>query len=132
MAEGIARVRAPRGWRVFSAGSHPGKRVSRRAITVMQEIGIDISSHHPKGVDAIPVADADIVVTLCAEEVCPIVPGNARRLFWPLNDPAAAPGSDGEQLEVFRDVRDEIAQRLDDLWTTAGQAGKAGRADKSD
>lgn len=116
MAEGLARTRAPREWRVFSAGSNPAKRVSQRAIAVMNEIGIDISWSQPKGMDEVPVAEADIVVTLCGEEVCPIVPGNVRKVHWPLKDPAAATGTESEQLQVFRDTRDEIDRRLVGLW----------------
>jgi arsenate reductase len=117
MAEGLAKVRAPTGWRVFSAGSHPANRVSQRAIAVMNEIGIDISRNRPKGMDEVPVAEADFVVTLCGEEVCPIVPGKVRKLHWPLKDPASATGSEAEQLQVFRDTRDEIDRRLSELWS---------------
>ena len=116
MAEGLARVRAPADWRVFSAGSNPARRVSQRAITVMKEIGIDMSGNRAKGMDDVPIAEADIVVTLCGEEVCPIVPGNVRKLHWPLRDPAGAIGSESDQLQVFRDTRDEIDRRLGDLW----------------
>ena len=116
MAEGLASARAPKGWKVFSAGSNPANRVSRRAIAVMKEIGIDISRQEPKGMDDVPLAEADLVVTLCAEEVCPLVPGNVRKLHWPLRDPAATTGTEHEQLQAFRHVRDEIGIRLKELW----------------
>lgn len=115
MAEGLARAAAPAGWRIFSAGSHPA-RVSRRAIEVMKEVGIDLSTHRSKGMDEVPLAEADLIVTLCAEEVCPVVPGGARKLHWPLADPAAAGGDEAAQLAAFRATRDAIARRLPGLW----------------
>lgn len=115
MAEGLLRARAPDGWRVYSAGSHPA-RLSTTAVAAMREIGIDISGHYSKGVDDVPLAEADLIVTLCAEEVCPVVPGGrATRLHWPLADPAAV-REPAARLERFREVRDELARRIETLW----------------
>ncbi len=123
MAEGLARARAPHGWRVFSAGSNPGQ-LSAVAVEVMREIGIDISAQHAKGMDAVPLEEADLIVTLCAEEVCPVVAGGkARRLHWPLPDPAAA-GDGPARLQAFRAVRDELARRIESLWAGHLQAGR--------
>ncbi|MBI4500001.1 MAG: arsenate reductase ArsC [Gemmatimonadetes bacterium] len=119
MAEGLAQARAPKDWKVFSAGSNPASQVSRRATEVMREIGIDISQQKPKGMDEVPLGKADVIVTLCADEVCPVVPGNARKLHWPFPDPAAAAGSESEQRQAFRDVRDEIDRKLKDFWKAA-------------
>ena len=69
MAEGIARSLAPRALKVYSAGSAPS-RVNRLAVQVMDEIGIDITRQTSKGIDAVPLKRVDLVVTLCAEEVC--------------------------------------------------------------
>jgi len=114
MAEGLARARAPKEWRIFSAGSQPG-RLSATAVAAMREIGIDISAHRSKGLDQVPVQDADLIITLCAEEVCPVVPGGrARRLHWPLPDPAAT-ADPAARLEAFRAVRDELAGRINEL-----------------
>ena len=55
------------------------------------------------------------VITLCAEEICPVFFGNAERLHWPLTDPAAAPGSEGDRMVAFRAVRDELRQRIEQL-----------------
>jgi len=115
MAEGLARATAPDGWKVFSAGSHPAK-VSRAAVAVMREVGIDISRHQSKGMDQVPLETADLIVTLCAQEVCPVVPGAVKRLHWPLEDPGQSDGTNQEQLAAFRKTRDEIASRLDELW----------------
>jgi arsenate reductase len=117
MAEGLARAHAPGGWRVFSAGSNPG-RLSSTAVEAMREIGIDISAHRSKGMEDVPLEDADLIITLCAEEVCPVVPGGrARRLHWPLPDPAAVTGDAGARLERFRAVRDDLARRIAEIWT---------------
>lgn len=111
MAEGIARSLAPKGVRVSSAGSVPTQ-VRPHAIEALRELGIDISSHHSKSVDDVDAASVEAVVTLCAEEVCPVFLGRAHRLHWGLPDPAAAPGSPDEVLDAFRKVRDQLRERL--------------------
>jgi len=112
MAEGIARSLAPKDVKMSSAGSRPSK-VNPLAIRALDEIGIDIrSSHHSKIVDEIDPAGVDAVVTLCAEEVCPVFLGKARRVHWGLPDPAGAGRTEEEQLQAFRKVRDELRRRL--------------------
>jgi protein-tyrosine-phosphatase len=111
MAEGIARSLAPPGVKIWSAGSHPTK-VRPEAIEVLKEIGIDISGHHSKAVAAIPADDVDTVITLCAEEECPVFLGKAERLHWGLSDPAAVTGSKLEGLAAFRAIRDELLGRI--------------------
>lgn len=123
MAEGLARARFGGGVRVQSAGSAPSA-VNPLAARVMAEIGIDVSGQRSKHVETIDLATVDVVVTLCADEVCPVLPGEARRLHWPLPDPAAAAGSEGERLDRFRSVRDEIAARLAQLGADAQPAGR--------
>lgn len=115
MAEGLARAMAPPGFRFFSAGSDPGT-LNPLAVRALEEIGIDISWHHAKGLSSIPLEDTDAIVTLCAEEVCPVVPGDTRRLHWPLPDPAAVKGSIEQQLAAFRETRDALKERLPELW----------------
>jgi arsenate reductase len=112
MAEGLARRMFGPDVRVQSAGSQ-ATRVNPLAIEVMAEAGVDISGQTSKSVDSIDPAGVTLVVTLCAEEVCPVFLGKARRLHWPLPDPAARTGADG--LAAFRAVRDEIARRLEAL-----------------
>jgi len=114
MAEGIGRMilrdRVP----VASAGSEPS-RVNPWAIEVMREIGVDLSSHHSKSVEAVDPATVSTVVTLCAEEVCPVFLGGARRLHWPIPDPASKDESipREEMLARFRSARDEIRARIE-------------------
>lgn len=103
LAEGIARSLAPAGIQVSSAGSAPS-RVNPLAIEVLREIGIDISNQASKGLDSIDGASVDAVITLCAEEVCPVFLGKAHRLHWGVADP--------KTIEGFREVRDELRGRL--------------------
>lgn len=115
LAEGIARSLAPAGVRVSSAGSAP-EAVSPYAIRVLAEIGIDISDHRSKGVDAIDAASVDAVVTLCAEESCPVFLGKAHRFHWALPDPAHAPPDEPSQLAAYRATRDVLVPRLRALF----------------
>jgi arsenate reductase len=117
MAEGIARSLAPRDVKISSAGSKPSK-VNRFAIRALDEIGIDIRGQHSKSVDAIDPAGVEAVVTLCAEEVCPVFLGKARRVHWGLPDPAGAGSTEDEQLQAFRNVRDELRRRLSILFAS--------------
>jgi arsenate reductase len=115
MAEGLARAMAPPGYRFLSAGSEPGA-LHPLAVAVMAEVGIDISGQRAKGLDAVPLDEVDTIVTLCAEEVCPVVPGQVRRLHWPLPDPARAAGSEAERRAAFRAARDRLRELLPALW----------------
>jgi arsenate reductase len=114
IAEGLARARFGDRVRVQSAGSAPS-RVSPYAIEVMREIGVDLAAHTSKSVDTIDPASVDTVITLCAEEVCPVFLGKARRLHWPIPDPASDDPSLARQdlLARFRAARDAIAARLE-------------------
>ena len=114
MAEGLAKHRFGDRVLVQSAGSRPST-LNPLAIRVMREVGLDISAQTSKSIDTIRADSVDTVVTLCAEEVCPAFLGLARRLNWPLGDPAAATGTELERLGRFRDVRDEISRRLETL-----------------
>ena len=118
MAEGLARDLLGDRVDVLSAGSQPTK-VNPYAIEAMREVGIDISGHRSKSVDGIDTATLDLVVTLCAEEVCPVLPGGTRRLHWPIPDPAPTdPALSPEECrQRFRSARDQIRARLDILAT---------------
>lgn len=111
MAEGIARALAPASVKISSAGSRPS-RLHPLAVQALSEIGIDIGGHRSKSVDDFPAEDVDAVITLCAEEVCPIWLGDALRVHWGLPDPANAGDTDDQRLQAFRDVRDELRRRL--------------------
>lgn len=113
MAEGLARSMFGATVRVQSAGSTPTT-VNPYAVEVMHELGIELSSHHSKSVDTIDPGSVDTVITLCAEEVCPVVLGNVQRLHWPIEDPASTDPSFSrdQMLGRFRKARDEIFARL--------------------
>lgn len=114
MAEGLARKLFGARLPVQSAGSDPS-RVNPYAIEVMREVGVDLTTHHSKSVQTIDPATVGTVVTLCAEEVCPVFLGKARRIHWPIQDPASQDPSlsPGEMLTRFRAARDQIQGRLE-------------------
>lgn len=113
MAEGLARQLLGAQAEVLSAGSQP-KAVNPHAIAAMAEIGIDISQQQSKSVDTIDPTTIDMVVTLCAEEVCPILPGKVKRLHWPIADPATSEGAQSAEAIAarFGTARDQIKARL--------------------
>jgi arsenate reductase (thioredoxin) len=123
MAEGLLRARYGDRYEAYSAGTHRSK-VSTRAITVMQEIGIDISHHRSKSLDEVSGIPFDLAVTLCdnAHAVCPIVHNAGKTIHRGFADPHLAPGSttDEEILDEYRRVRDGIATWID---TTFGRDG---------
>jgi len=111
MAEGIARSLAPAGVKISSAGSAPS-RLNPLAVRALAELGLDISGQYSKSVNDLPPEGVEAVITLCAEEVCPVFLGKARRLHWGLPDPAGNGATEAAQLQAFRDVRDELVRRL--------------------
>ena len=113
LAEGLARQRFGNRVRVQSAGSQPS-RVNPYAIEVMREVGVDLTGHHSKSVDSIDTASVGTVITLCAEEVCPVFLGHVERIHWPIADPASSDPSlsRDELLARFRAARDQIAALL--------------------
>lgn len=116
LAEGLARKILAGRVRVQSAGSRPS-RVNPFAIEVAREVGVDLAGHASKSVETVDPASVDTVITLCAEEVCPVFLGQARRLHWPIPDPASDDPSipREEMLERFRAARDRIGARLEVL-----------------
>lgn len=121
MAEGLLRARYGDRYEVFSAGIRQSK-VSTRAITVMQEIGIDISHHRSKTIDEISGIPFDLAVTLCddAHAVCPVVHNAKKTIHRGFADPHLTPGTDDEILNVYRRIRDEIATWIDTTFGTTG------------
>jgi arsenate reductase len=113
MAEGLLRHEGGNCFEVESAGVEASF-VRPQAIDAMREIGIDISSHRSKSLDAFLGQSFDFVITVCdnAAERCPVFPGKIKRIHWSFDDPAAAVGDEAQKLEVFRRVRDEIHGKL--------------------
>jgi arsenate reductase len=115
IAEAITNARFP-GWRAFSAGVRPAGLVDPLAIHVLHEIGIEHRGDS-KSVAEFAGQQFDLVVTVCdeANEECPVWLGKGKRAHQGLPDPARAVGTEAERLAVFRQVRDEISEKLPDL-----------------
>ena len=113
IAEGYLRNLAGNIFEVTSAGLNPSI-VNPKAIQVMAEDNIDISSHSSKNVDQFMGQKFDYIITVCdnAKEHCPVFPGSGKRIHWSFRDPADATGTEDEILEVFRTVRDQIKKKL--------------------
>jgi arsenate reductase len=114
MAEGMLRNLAEGRFEVHSAGTE-ATHVRPQAIKVMEEIGIDISGQESKTLARYLGQPFDYVITVCdeANEACPVFPGAKNRLHWSLEDPSRADGSEEERLAVFRRVREEIRERIE-------------------
>ncbi len=117
MAEGWARQLAGDRFTIQSAALEP-KRSNRHAIGVMAEAGIDISGEESKLLSAEMLQKADVVVTLSgdADEQCPVLPKGTKKLHWPLSDPAQTTASKEPIMSRFRACRDEISERVVDLF----------------
>ncbi|MBI5445061.1 MAG: arsenate reductase ArsC [Deltaproteobacteria bacterium] len=117
MAEGWLRQLGGSGFEALSAGTRP-QGLNPTAVRVMAEAGVDISGQQSKSVDEFLGRDLDLLVTVCggARESCPMFLGRvARRMHWPVDDPAEAQGTEEEVLVAFRRVRDEIRGRVEAL-----------------
>ena len=117
MAEGLLRARGGKCYSVYSAGTHP-RTVHPLAMQVMAELGIDISEqagHRAKGMEEfVNAPPMDLVITVCDEaaEECPYFPHARHQEYWGFPDPSKAIGTEEERLNVFRQVRDAIAERI--------------------
>ena len=114
MAEAWINERLGSTWQARSAGTHPADQVHPLAVRAMAEIGIDLSDALPEVVTTYLDDSWDLVVAVCdsAQESCPVFPRLVETLHLSFYDPAEAVGSDEEKLAVFRDVRDQIRDRL--------------------
>jgi len=113
MAEGLLRHDGGDRFDVVSAGTHP-TRLRPEAVAAMQEVGIDISGHWSKAVDAFVGREFDYVITVCdsARESCPVFPAKTQRIHWSIEDPAAVEGGDLARLVAFRQARDDLRTRI--------------------
>lgn len=124
IAEGWTRLLGGARTEVKSAGIEAhGK--NPRAISIMQEAGIDISAQESTIVDAAMLEWADVVVTVCghADEQCPALPSTARKIHWPLVDPAKATGTEEEIMKEFRSCRNEVEKRVRNLLADPAEGG---------
>jgi arsenate reductase (thioredoxin) len=123
MAEGLLRHLAGDRFEVMSAGTE-ATFVRPEAISVMAELGIDISGQESETLDRYLDEPFDHVVTVCddANEACPVFPGAKNRLHWSFRDPSRATGGDEERLGAFREVRDEILARVEKELVPVGRS----------
>ena len=121
MAERLFRRRATGRHGVRSAGSEPGATTHPQVLAALREVGIDASDHVPRRLDADALAWADVAVSTCSEEVCPVTTG-VRRISWVFEDPKNLP------LERVREIRDEIGRSVEQLVQDldAGMGGAGG------
>ncbi len=118
MAEAWARSLGGDWLRVQSAGIEAHGKNSR-AISVMQEVGLDITNQASTKLTDEMLANTDYLVTVCghADEHCPVLPAGVHKEHWPLNDPAKAVGTEEDIMLVFRQSREDIRQRVESLVT---------------
>jgi len=114
IAEGWARRLAPSGIEVASAGLQRS-RVHPLAVEVMAEVGIDLSRAESKMLADLPLERYDTVVTLCDEAACINAPRGGTHLHWPMPDPVLRE-SEPDAIEAFRQVRDDLAVRIERLF----------------
>lgn len=125
MAEGYLRHAAGDRYESLSAGVEP-KGLNPLAVQAMREIGIDISQQQSKDVAHLLRERIPYVVTVCdnAKERCPIFPGAWKSLHWTLEDPATAAGTPEEKLAVFRRVRDQIVEHINQEFVQTNSADR--------
>jgi arsenate reductase len=108
MAERLFRRAADGRHHARSAGSDPGSAPHPQVVEALREVGIHASDHVPGMIGPAPLAWADVAVSTCSEEVCPVTPG-VRRISWVFEDPKNLP------LEQVRPIRDEIERKVQEL-----------------
>lgn len=119
MAERLFEQAAQGRHRARSAGSEPGTGPHPQVVEALREIGIDASDHVPRTLDPEALSWADVAVSTCSEEVCPVTPG-VRRISWVFEDPKNLP------IERVREIRDEIGRSVVEL--VAGLDGERAAA----
>ncbi len=115
IAEGLAKNMFGKNNDIRSAGSDPAGEVHQGAIDVMQEVGIDLSNHTSKSIDDLDnefIDNLDYVITLCAEEICPVLHSNANLLNWAIEDPANSKLNEIESEVLFKITRENIYNLL--------------------
>lgn len=120
MAEGWLRHLGGEEFDANSAGTE-ATQVRPLAIRAMSEVGVDISGQTSKTLERYIKEPWDVIITVCdqANESCPLFPGGKRRLHWSFPDPSKATGTEEEQLAAYRQVRDDLHERIKELIANA-------------
>jgi len=114
MAEAFLRKYGGDQFEVHSAGLDPTV-INPYTVKVLEEIGIDTSDQYAKSLETyLGKVHFSYLITVCsnAEERCPIFPGMGTRIHWPFEDPAAFQGTDEEKTEKFREIRNQIEEKI--------------------
>ena len=116
MAEGFAKIKLNKKYKIYSAGVE-AHGLNPNAISVMREVGIDITKQESTKISNDELSEYDSIVTLCgdARDRCPILINSKKNIHWGLEDPANANGSEDEIMTVYRNVRDQISMRVSTL-----------------
>ncbi|APB31421.1 MULTISPECIES: arsenate reductase (thioredoxin) [Vagococcus] len=117
IADGLAKaILASDEWEVKSAGIE-AHGINPRAVKIMSEIGIDISQNKSEIIDIDYLNESDLVITLCGDALdnCPVIPKTVEHQHWGLEDPAKATGTEEEIMNMFRETRNEIKNRIEKL-----------------
>jgi arsenate reductase len=119
IAEGLMNTFFEDDYTAWSAGTEPAQ-VNPYAIKVMEEVGIDVSGHHSKGMESFLEQDFDYVVTVCdhANEICPFFPEGKKHIHKGFRDPSVIEGPEEKKLAGFRLVRDEIRTWMEEEFGT--------------
>ncbi|MFP3897363.1 MAG: arsenate reductase ArsC [Anaerolineales bacterium] len=127
MAEAFLRKYGGDQFEVYSAGLEP-EAIHPYAYRVMEEVGLDLEGHYSKGVkEFLNEMYFGILITVCskAEARCPTFPGLGERHYWPVEDPVAFEGPEGEKIKKFRQARDQIERHILD-WLEERNRGAHG------
>ena len=124
MAEGIANAFHGDVVEAVSAGSRPAGWVHPMAIRAMADAGVDIGAAESKGASQFLDEVFDVVVTVCdsAAQDCPNWPGAKRIEHWPIEDPSWGPDDPATRFDRFRETRDELRRRIDELAASLGES----------
>ena len=115
IAEALAKDMFPKSFTIISAGSIPSKKVHPNAILCMKEIGIDITNKKTKSIKTLEkdfLDNLNYAITLCSEEVCPIVPSATKVFHWPNEDPDNDTFNEIQLKKAFRKTRENIFNLL--------------------
>lgn len=117
IADGLAKsILNSDEWEVRSAGIE-AHGINPRAVKIMSEIGVDISQNKSEIIDIDYLNESDLVITLCGDALdnCPVIPKTVEHQHWGLEDPAKATGTEEEIMNMFRETRNEIKNRIEKL-----------------
>tara|TARA_Y100000996_G_scaffold40831_1_gene28287 strand:+ start:244 stop:663 length:420 start_codon:yes stop_codon:yes gene_type:complete len=123
IAEALAKDMLPKSFDIRSAGSIPAEKVHKDAILVMGNVGIDISTNQTQSIDSIEadfINNLDYVITLCKEEVCPVVPEATKIFHWPNEDPDNNNFNEIQSINAFTRTRENIFNLLKKFFITEG------------